>query len=220
MKPFIPLLFAALTLSANAAEKPNILVLFCDDLGYADTGFHGSKEAITPHLDRLASSGVTCTDGYVSYPVCSPSRAGLLTGRYQSRFGHENNPVYDPLDPIEGLPLTETILPQYLKKADYRTGWVGKWHLGASPAHVPWNRGFDFCYGFIGGGHKFLNWKPNQFQYTLPLTQNGKELPDVPAHLTNALGEESAAFIKRNEKQPWMLFVAFNAPHTPHEPTA
>jgi arylsulfatase A-like enzyme len=219
MKSFVLFLLSAFLLNAKAAEKPNILVLFCDDLGYADTGFHGSKEAVTPHLDRLARSGVTCTDGYVSYPVCSPSRAGLLTGRYQSRFGHENNPVYDPLDPLEGLPLTEKLLPQLLKEAGYRTGWIGKWHLGASPAHVPWKRGFDECYGFIGGGHRFLDWKPNERQYTLPLTRNGKEIPDVPTHLTTALGEESAAFIQRNAKQPWMLFLAFNAPHTPHEPT-
>lgn len=211
--------FAALPLAA-APEKPNVLLIVCDDLGYADTGFHGSKESVTPHLDQLARSGVTCTDGYVSYPVCSPSRAGLLTGRYQSRFGHENNPVYDPLDPAEGLPLSEKILPQDLKDAGYRTGWIGKWHLGASPAHVPWNRGFDQCFGFIGGGHRFLNWKPNQFQYTLPLTRNGKDLPDVPEHLTAALGEESATLIQRNKENPWLLFLAFNAPHTPHEPSA
>ena len=220
MKSFALCFLFALVLAASAADKPNVLVIFCDDLGYADTGFHGSKEAVTPHLDQLARSGVTCTDGYVSYPVCSPSRAGLLTGRYQSRFGHENNPVYDPLDPIEGLPLTEKLWPQFLKEAGYRTGWVGKWHLGASPAHVPWKRGFDECYGFIGGGHRFLGWQPDGRQYTLPLTRDGRELPDVPPHLTITLGEESAAFIKRNVKNPWMLFLAFNAPHTPHEPTA
>lgn len=203
----------------GAAEKPNLLVVICDDLGHADVGFHGSKESKTPHLDALAASGVRCSDGYVTYPVCSPSRAGLLTGRYQSRFGHENNPVYDPLDPAEGLPLTERILPQYLKESGYVTGWIGKWHLGASPAHVPWSRGFDQCYGFIGGGHRFLGWKPDQYQYTLPLTRDGMAIPDVPAHLTEAFGDEASAFITRNKGKPWMLYLAFNAPHTPHEPT-
>src|SRR3569623_597579 len=141
------------------AEKPNILVILSDDQGYADVGFHGSKEVPTPYLDTLAKSGVRCTSGYVSHPFCSPTRAGLMTGRYQQRFGHENNPVYDPLDEKEGLLFIECLLPQYMKDAGYVTGWVGKWHLGSSPAHTPWKRGFDETYGFIGGGHKFLDWQ-------------------------------------------------------------
>lgn len=201
------------------AEKPNILVILSDDQGYADVGFHGSKEVPTPNLDTLAKSGVRCTSGYVSHPFCSPTRAGLMTGRYQQRFGHENNPVYDPLDEKEGLPLTERLLPQYMKDAGYVTGWVGKWHLGASPAHTPWKRGFDETYGFIGGGHKFMDWQPNQYQYTLALTRNGKD-DDVPAHLTTAFGNEASAFIRRHTDAPWMLYLAFNAPHTPHQPTA
>src|SRR5512138_3833686 len=91
----------------GAAAKPNILVIVSDDQGYADAGFQGSKEIPTPHLDQLARSGVRCTSGYVTHSFCSPSRAGLLTGRYQQRFGHYNNPVYDPLDKAEGLPLSE-----------------------------------------------------------------------------------------------------------------
>jgi arylsulfatase A-like enzyme len=216
----ILLLFSSLILGALAAEKPNILVIVSDDQGYADAGFQGGKQAVTPQLDKLASTGVRCTDGYVTYPVCSPSRAGLLTGRYQSRFGHENNPVYDPLDPAEGLPLTEQLLPQHLKAAGYATGWIGKWHLGASPAHVPWNRGFDESYGFIGGGHRYLEWQPNGRQYTLALIRNGNPIQEVPTHLTTALGDEAASFIKRHRENPWMLYLAFNAPHTPHEPTA
>lgn len=102
-------------------------------------------------LNALAKSGLRCMSGYVTFPVCSPSRAGLLTGRHQPRFGHESNPVYDPLDEKEGLPLTEKLLPPFLKNAGYRTGWIGKWHLGSSPDHVPWNRGFDESFGFIGG---------------------------------------------------------------------
>jgi arylsulfatase A-like enzyme len=165
MKHLIPILCGLSVLCgspAQAAQKPNILIILSDDQGYADAGFQGSNEAVTPHLDALAKSGVRCASGYVTYPVCSPSRAGLLTGRYQARFGHENNPVYDPLDANEGLPLTEKLLPHFLKAAGYRTGWIGKWHLGASPSHVPWQRGFDESFGFIGGGHRFTGWQPHE----------------------------------------------------------
>src|SRR6266567_3669800 len=103
-----------LGVNASAAERrPNVLVLVADDLGYADVGFHGCKDIPTPNLDRLAASGVRCTSGYVSHPFCSPTRAGLMTGRYQQRFGHEHNPFYDPKDAAEGLPLTEKLLPEY-----------------------------------------------------------------------------------------------------------
>ena len=218
---FAALLLPPLLRAAEPPEKPNVLIFFADDLGYADVLIDGPDgKPLTPNLDQLARSGLRCTSGYVTHPYCSPSRAGLLTGRQQQRFGHENNPVYDPLDEREGLPLTERLLPQFVKEAGYRTGWVGKWHLGASPAHTPWARGFDESFGVIGGGHRYRDWTPNGRQYTLPLTRNGKELPDVPEHLTTALGDEAAAFIKRNIAQPWLLYLAFNAPHTPHEPTA
>ncbi len=111
-------------------------------------------------------------------------------------------------------------MPEFLKTAGYRTGWIGKWHLGSSPAHVPWARGFDETFGFIGGGHRFTGWMPNGRQYTLPLIRSGENFTDVPPHLTTALGEEAAGFIRRNKAQPWMLYLPFNAPHTPHEPTA
>ncbi len=136
------------------------------------------------------------------------------------RFGHENNPVYDPLDDKNGLPLTEKLLPQFLKDAGYRSGWIGKWHLSSSPAHLPGKRGFDETFGFIGGGHRFAGWQPNARHYTLPLIRGGESINDVPPHLTTALGEEAAGFIRRNKEQPWMLYLPFNAPHTPHEPTA
>jgi arylsulfatase A-like enzyme len=211
--------FAIVSRGASA-EKPNILIIVSDDQGYLDAGFQGANDVNTPNLDKLAASGVRCTSGYASHPYCSPTRAGLMCGRYQARFGHEYNPVYDPLDANEGLPLDEKLLPQYLEEAGYVTGWIGKWHLGASPSHVPWKRGFHETYGFIGGGHRFTGWMPNQRQYTLALTRNGQETQEVPTHLTAAFGNESAAFIRRNNQKPWMLYLAFNAPHTPHEPTA
>lgn len=224
MKAFLPF-FIAITLAQAPvllaqASRPNILVIVSDDQGYADAGFQGGKDVPTPHLDKLAASGARCTNGYVSHPFCSPTRAGLLTGRYQARFGHEYNPVYDPLDKTEGLPLTERLLPQYMQDAGYKTGWVGKWHLGASPDHAPWMRGFEETFGFIGGGHAFTGWKPNERQYTIPLMRGGKPLDEVPEHLTLSFGKEASEFIRHHKEQPWFLYLAFNAPHTPHQPTA
>lgn len=213
------LLTLAVSAAAPAADKPNILIILSDDQGYADAGFQGSKEVPTPHLDTLAKSGVRCTSGYVTHPFCSPTRAALMTGRYQQRFGHEYNPVYDPLDKAEGLPLGERLLPQLMKGAGYRTGWIGKWHLGSSPDHTPWQRGFDESFGFIGGGHSYINWEPNERQYTLALTRNGRPT-EVKEHLTTAFGNEAAAFIRKHKSEPWLLYLAFNAPHGPHEPTA
>jgi arylsulfatase A-like enzyme len=219
----LALLLTLLAAALGGAEKrrPNILVIVSDDHGYADVGFNGGQAVATPHLDALAASGVRCTSGYVTHPFCSPTRAGLLTGRYQQRFGHENNPAYDPTNAQAGLPLSEKLLPQFLREAGYRTGWVGKWHLGATPAHAPWNRGFEQTYGFIGGGHMFSGWSINaQKEYNVPLTRDGQATADVPTHLTETLGQEAAAFIRRNAGAPWMLYLAFNAPHTPHQPSA
>ena len=221
MKHWMLLLMSqVLTLSLFAEKKPNILVIVSDDQGYVDVGFQGGKDVPTPNLDALAKSGVRCTSGYVSHSFCSPSRAGLLTGRQQQRFGHECNPVYDPLDEKEGLPVTERLLPQFMKEAGYVTGWVGKWHLGSAPQFTPWKRGFDECFGFIGGGHVYQDWTPTGKQYMLALTRNGEPVPGVEnEHLTEVLGREGASFITRNKEKPWFLYLAFNAPHTPHQPT-
>jgi arylsulfatase A-like enzyme len=218
---FVALLgiFTQPTYAGKDVSTPNVLIILVDDLGYADVGFQGCKDIPTPNMDRLAKSGVICTNGYVTHPFCSPTRAGLLTGRYQQRFGHEFNPVYDPLDKNEGLPLGERLLPQFMKEAGYKTAWVGKWHLGSSPAHIPSQRGFDETFGFIGGGHRYLDWIPNERQYTLPILKNEKAV-DVKNHVTTVLGEQAAAFVQSQVDKPWFLYLAFNAPHTPHEPTA
>jgi arylsulfatase A-like enzyme len=215
-------LLCCLLLSAPAsdANRPNILLIVSDDHGYADVGFQGCQDIPTPHLDRLAREGMHCTSGYVSHPFCSPTRAGLMTGRYQQRFGHENNPFYDPADHQEGLPLSEKLLPEFLGQAGYKTGWIGKWHLGAAPEFRPENRGFAETFGFIGGGHKYIDWQENiKNEYTVPIERNGKPV-EVTEHLTTALGHEAAAFVQRHKGEPWFLYLAFNAPHTPHEPTA
>lgn len=218
---FFVALFAVLPSSLlGAAEKPNILLIVSDDHGYADVGFHGCKDIPTPNLDRLASEGLRCTQGYASHPYCSPTRAGLMTGRYQQRFGHENNPFYDPADHREGLPVSEKLLPAFLKEAGYVTGWIGKWHLGAAPEFRPLKRGFTETFGFIGGGHRYQNWKvDNAVEYNVPIERNGEPV-EVTKHLTEAFGDEASAFIRRHTNDPWFLYLAFNAPHTPHEPTA
>jgi arylsulfatase A-like enzyme len=222
-KSFIrPLLFGILLgATARAADpRPNILLILSDDQGYSDTGFQGSKDIPTPHLDRLAREGLLCTSGYASHPFCSPTRAGLMTGRYQQRFGHERNPSYDPADHREGLPLSEKLLPAFLGEAGYVTGWIGKWHLGAAPEFSPLKRGFSETFGFIGGGHRYQDWQPDvRDEYRVPIERNGQPV-EVTKHLTVAFGDEAADFITRHRAEPWFLYLAFNAPHSPLEPTA
>jgi len=135
--------------------RPNILVIVADDLGYHDIGVHGGRDVPTPHIDALAAVGVRCTSGYVSAPYCSPSRAGFLTGRYPTRFGHEFNPHEG--DPAQlGLPLDQRTIADRLRAAGYATGLVGKWHQGFDRAHHPQARGFDDYFGFLVGGHNYL----------------------------------------------------------------
>ena len=146
---------------ANAAEpgrKPNILLIVADDLGYGDLGVQGCTDVPTPNIDSLAKNGIRFTSGYVSCPVCSPTRAGLMTGRYQQRFGHEFNPGPPRAASTDfGLSLQETPLPARLKSLGYATGMFGKWHLGYKPEFHPLKRGFDEYIGFLGGAHSYLD---------------------------------------------------------------
>jgi arylsulfatase A-like enzyme len=198
----------------SGAEKPNVLVIVADDLGYADLGFQGCKDIPTPHLDRLAAQSVRCSNGYVSHPFCSPTRAGLLTGRYQHRFGHENNPAWLPESTTEGLPLTEMTFPSLMKQVGYATGAVGKWHLGAHPRFHPNRRGFDDYFGLLGGGHVYFPEDKASEEYTIPLNRNGTDVPQT-RYMTDEIGDEAAAFVTRSAGKAWMLYTAFNAPHTP-----
>ncbi len=213
-----PLLFlASLLLTASAlAAKPNVLLIIADDLGYNDVGFQGSKEITTPNLDRLAARSLVCTNGYVSHPFCSPTRAGIMTGRYQHRFGHENNPAWVPQDTVAGLPLTETTFPKLMRQAGYATGAVGKWHLGAHPQFHPNERGFDEYFGALGGGHQYFPGDKGGVEYTIPLNRNGKDEAQTK-YLTEQFGDEASSFVERHagKDKPWMLYLAFNAPHTP-----
>lgn len=143
--------------SAERLDKPNIVFLIADDLGYGELGCYGGREIATPHIDSLAREGVRCTSGYVTAPFCAASRAGLLTGRYQTRFGFEFNPVGAAnLDPDIGLPPRERTLADVLRNAGYATSLVGKWHLGGTARFHPQRRGFDEFFGFLHEGHYYV----------------------------------------------------------------
>lgn len=209
---FFTAMLLLLTLLGSAqrslsAERPNVVIIVGDDMGYADVGFHGCQEIPTPHLDALAAAGVRCTNGYVSGPYCSPTRAGLLTGRYQTRFGHEFNPGGSP---DQGLPLSETTIADRLQAAGYKTGLVGKWHLGASAERHPNARGFDEFFGFIGGAHPYVAGQG------APIFRNREQVKETE-YLTDAFGREAVAFIDRHQDEPFFLYLAFNAVHTPME---
>jgi arylsulfatase A-like enzyme len=205
-------MLSATATHAVAAGRPNVLILYADDLGYADLGVTGGKHVGTPYIDSLAKNGVRCTNGYVSACVCSPSRAGLLTGRYQQRFGFDANAEgQSPKDRApRGLDLKQTTFAQHFKAIGYATGLVGKWHLGASPGYLPTQRGFDEFFGLLPHG--------------IGAGKNGEDVPvyrgthkvATPEDHTIAFGKEAEAFIERHKAGPWFLDLAFTAVHAPH----
>lgn len=208
--------------SVERPSRPNIIVIVADDLGYADLGVHGLREVPTPHIDSLAREGVRCTSGYVSGTYCSPTRAGLLTGRYQQRFGYEYNPHKGEAD-VLGLPTTETTFADRMKALGYATGAVGKWHLGVTEKFHPLSRGFDAFYGFVGGAHSYFPTPeakaPGKTDVTALTFRAPIEYQRKPVawdgYLTDRLGAEAASFVERHREQPFFLYLAFNAVHTP-----
>lgn len=208
----------SLILSENAQAqvpdtlKPNTIVIMADDLGYGDLGVHGCKDIPTPHIDSLAQNGVRFTNGYVSCPVCSPTRAGLMTGRYQQRFGHWYNPGPPNQAAVDfGLPLSEITLADLLKQAGYATGMVGKWHLGLKPQFHPMKRGFDEYFGFLHGAHSYID---AQADAQNPIMR-GTEAVDEKEYLTDAFTREAVSYIQRHVPGPFFLYLAYNAVHTP-----
>ncbi|CAN5451917.1 hypothetical protein BH11PLA2_BH11PLA2_27520 [soil metagenome] len=224
MRHLSPVIFAMLSLSPVATQaadkKPNILVIVADDLGYADIGVHGNKDVPTPNIDALAAAGVRCTSGYVSAPYCSPSRAGFLTGRYQTRFGHEFNPHVGE-DAKLGLPLDQKTIANYLGDAGYATGLVGKWHQGFSKDHHPQARGFQDYFGFLVGAHNYLLHKDAVPKFgtahSYDMIYRDHELQKLDGYSTELFTDEALAFMHRNTAKPWFLYLAYNAVHTPLE---
>ena len=202
---------------ATPPAKPNILVIIADDLGIGDIGFSGGKDFPTPHIDRLAREGASFTAGYLTAPVCSPSRAGYLSGRYQQRFGHEFNPATGNVEQT-GLPLTEKLLPARLREAGYHTALIGKWHLGTATEFQPLARGFDESpLGFLGGARDYEGEVRGPGR---TLLKDGKPTP-AKGYLTDQFGDEGVAFLQRQKSasKPWFLWMAFNASHTPMDTT-
>jgi arylsulfatase A-like enzyme len=211
----VAIAFSCPMLDARAqARRPNIVVIVADDMGYADVGMHGSKDIPTPNIDALAKSGVRFTDAYVSGPYCSPTRAGLLTGRYPQRFGHEFNILMIEAHRDAGLPLSETTLADRLKAAGYRTAVIGKWHLGAAPQFHPLRRGFDEFFGFLAAGHSYLNPGAD----TNPLL-DGNTVVRETRYLTDEFSDRAVSFISRQKSKPFFLYLAFNAVHVPMQAT-
>jgi arylsulfatase A-like enzyme len=202
------------------SDKPNILVILADDLGFGDIGVHGGREVPTPNIDALAASGVRCTNGYVSAPYCSPSRAGFLTGRYQTRFGHEFNPHLGDEKNL-GLPLDQRTIADRLRAAGYATSLIGKWHQGFNAAHHPQSRGFDDYFGFLVGMHNFLLRKDAEAEFGSAYSRNmiyrSREIEKLDGYTTDLFTDEALKFVDRHADKPWFLYLAYNAVHTPLE---
>lgn len=207
---YLPLVFASQSWAVGPGDsaQPNVIVILADDMGYADAGFSGATDIPTPHLDSLAANGVWFRSGYVSAPQCAPSRAGLLTGIYQNRFQCEHNTQIVE----DGIPPGVKLFGDYLRPAGYRTGIVGKWHLGSREGLHPLDRGFDFFFGFLDGASVYL---PQGQQEFIPNILDGREPVQVRDYLTTVLGEQAVRFINQQPDQPFFLYLSFNAPHTP-----
>lgn len=254
MRNVFPTLAVWLLSSATiaAADRPNVVLIVADDLGYSELGCYGGRDIPTPHLDALARGGARFTSAYVTAPYCAASRAALLTGRYQTRFGFEFNPIgAQNTDPAIGLPVSERTLADHLREAGYATAIVGKWHQGGSAAYHPQRRGFDEFYGFLHEGHYYVpppwpghvTWlrrrvlpDGSQGRWTSPdgrvvwsthlsgfepdydadnpLLRSSQPVEEV-ANLTEAFTREAVDFVARHKSQPFFLYLAYNAVHSP-----
>ena len=201
---------------ASADSRPNVLLILADDLGWADLGFQGSTDILSPNLDRMAAQSVRFTDGHVTASVCSPSRAGLMTGRYQQRFGHEaNTPPQD-----KGMDVAQVTMADALKRLGYRTGVVGKWHLGDAEQYYPTKRGFDHFYGLREGSRSyFYNPKKDDKPTSNRRIERNGETVAFDGYLTDVLGDQAISFVDSVQRDPWFLFLSFTAPHGPMHAT-
>ncbi|WP_432800025.1 sulfatase-like hydrolase/transferase [Poriferisphaera sp. WC338] len=195
------------------ASQPNVILILADDLGSRDLSVFGHPQIKTPNIDSIANAGVTFTQAYTTGAVCAPSRAGLLTGRYQHRFGFEDNPgpFRRTRDIRVGMDLDERTIASRLKAIGYTTGMIGKWHDGPDADFQPPARGFDEFYGFNNGAQRYLNVDSSN----TPMMRGMVEEKHGEGYLTDTFGEESAAFIERNHEKPFFLYLSFNAPHGP-----
>lgn len=249
---FVFSLIASLAFASvgQAADQPNVIVLFADDLGYGELSCQGNPEIPTPHIDSIAANGVRFTDGYVTGPNCSPSRAGFMSGRIPTRFGYENNPIgARNEDPTIGFPADEVTIAETLQDAGYVTGIIGKWHLGGTAAYHPFRHGFEEFFGFTHEGHYFVpppwtgvttmlrrktipgggegrwvgkknliyhTWPSNEPDYDAnnPIVRGGQPVEEHE-YFTDAITREAVDFIDRHDDKPFLLYVPYNAVHSP-----
>ena len=229
-------------------SPPNLLIILTDDHGYHDVGFNGCTDIPTPNLDSIAHNGIRFTHGYVSSPLCGPSRAGILTGRYQDRFGFVGNPTVNPHNPTAGIPFEEETIAEVLKKVGYKNAAIGKWHMGSHPLQHPLNRGFDHFFGFLSGGHRYLSdeldlndltdVKRKNDWYRTRLLRDFDRVDMTRTYLTDELTDAAIDFLDRHaadaaeieadesqsddssdDSPPFFLYLAYNAPHTPLQAT-
>ena len=197
-----------------AAARPAVVLVVMDDLGYGDIGSYGVPDAKTPNIDRLAREGVKLTQFYANGANCSPTRTGLITGRYQQRYGIEWPLGSVAGDSARGLPPAETSLPRLLKSAGYATGLVGKWHLGWDPAFHPNRHGFDEFWGFLGG---YLDYYSNAGEFARHDLYHNERVVHDSAYLTDAITARATGFIEAHRGEPFFLEVAYNATHWPFQ---
>ena len=214
------LFLLTLLLVGSLHARPKLLIILADDMGYGDLGCTGSTTIKTPNIDNLAARGIFCSQGYVASPVCSPSRAGLLTGRDPRRFGYEGNlnqgsAAYATRPELLGLPVSEHTIADHLKALDYQTALIGKWHQGTGPEFHPNKRCFDHFVGMLDGSHPYFpTAEKNQ------LERNGTALTEFSSpYLTDFFSDEAISWIHQKKNDPWFLFLSYNAPHTPMHAT-
>ncbi|WP_256009917.1 sulfatase-like hydrolase/transferase [Desertivirga xinjiangensis] len=201
------------------SKEPNIIVIVSDDAGYADFGVYGGKEIPTPNIDLIAGNGILFSDAYVSASVCAPSRAGILTGRYQQRFGFEHNISNKPADGYQlsdiGLDPNEKTIGDHMKSNGYRTIAIGKWHQGEEEKHFPLNRGFDEFYGFLEGHRDFFAYRKERAR-KFAMFDNHQIVPESEiGYLTDMFTERASLFITENQDKPFFMYLAYNAVHVP-----
>lgn len=207
------LLLGSVLAQSEPGVRPNILIMVADDLGHGDLGVMGSRDIRTPHIDSLAREGVRFSHAYANAPVCSPTRAALLTGRYQQRAGVDRVIYADERE--RGLTLDALTLPEVLKLKGYRSAIIGKWHLGYPREFFPTRQGFDEFFGFVSGNVDY-------FQHTdrlenHDLWQNENEIWRDGQYLTQLIADEAIQFLNRNRETPFLLYLPFNAPHDPFQ---
>ncbi len=196
---------SAAVLASN--NQPNLLLILCDDVGWAEFGFQGATDIPTPHIDSIAQNGIRFPQGYVSGTYCSPTRAGLMTGRYQTRFGHEFNSTARQ----SGLLLNEKTIAERLKPLGYATCAVGKWHLGARPKFRPMYRGFDEFFGTLANTPYF---HPISFIDSRK-SKEVQPIEDDEFYTTEAYGDRVVEWLDQHKEEPWFVYLPFNAQHGP-----